>query len=269
MSVFVWVGDEKYQSIGEKTKNQTITFDGSASYYTAYGDVRYEMLNSRGGNDVIIGATGANYNVFCGESKRMVNSVGGNDRLIGSDSADYNALVGDAIDLLGSKGGNDVLIGGANTHENELTGDAYYMAGDLINMSFGGNDTIISGDGAVINFMYGDGIVVFGNVFSGNDQLVSGASNDYMWGDFRYIVSADVKFGHDKFVFKENNGHDEIADFRVGEDKIEIRGIEGLTAFSQLQITVQAGSSIITLGTDDTVTVIGVANLQAQDFIFS
>ncbi len=298
MSGFLWVGDGKDEADGFKAKNQMIVLESGSDQYFAYGDVRYQMINSRGGNDLIVGAKGAIVNSFYGDSISMSYSKGGNDWLIGSDAANFNDLYGDADTLSRSKGGSDVLIGGANANMNNLFGDAVAMLGDLTNMSSGGNDTLFGGDGASLNYLYGDAIFVgnslcgydflvagdlaqenylygdgyqaYENAWGGNDRLVSGTGNDYMWGDFQWI-GADTKFGRDTFVFKTNNGQDKIFDFRSGEDKIEISGIAGLADFSQLQmqITVQGGASIIALGTDDTVTVIGVTNLQAQDFIFS
>ncbi len=298
MSDFIWIGDEKERVDGFRAKSQVIIFGDESNQYFAYGDVRNQMINSKGGNDTIIGAQEVIFNLFYGDSFAMADSKGGNDRLVGSDVAKYNGLIGDARNVLGSECGNDVVIGGANTTVNELLGDATSMGGTLASMSFGGNDIIFGGDEASENYLYGDAINVSNsfcgndmlvagdraifnsilgdglrageNTSGGNDRLVSGAGQDYMWGDFQF-AEINTKFGRDTFVFKDNNGQDAIYDFRSGEDKIEISGIAGLADFSQLQmqITVQDGSSIIALGTDDTVTVIGVTNLQAQDFIFS
>ncbi len=293
---FEWIGDGEYQSSEEKEKSQSVILESGSTYYDAYGDVRDEMLNSKGGNDVIIGAEGAIYNTFFGDSNIILYSKGGNDWLIGSDDAEINRLYGDSYLSSESKCGNDVLIGGANVNRNELYGDARTMEGNQQDISIGGNDVLIggfgvmygffygdayyvsdtlcgndlliAGDSATENFMYGDGVLAYENARGGNDRLISGTGTDSMWGDFR-VSGTDTKFGHDTFVFKENSGQDQIVDFRSGEDKIEICGVEGLTDFSQLQIAVQAGSSVITLGTDDIVTVTGVTNLRAQDFIFS
>jgi hypothetical protein len=60
-----------------------------------------------------------------------------------------------------------------------------------------------------------------------------------------------------------------IFDFRHGEDKIELSGIAGINDFSSLQIDSVSGDSIITLGTGDSITVTGIRELQAEDFIFS
>ena len=283
MSDFIWVGDGKDEADGFRAKNQMIVLASGSDQYFAFGDVTYQMINSRGGNDSIVGAQGAINNSFYGDSISLSYSKGGNDRLIGSDAADFNNLYGDADTLSRSKGGSDLLVGGTNADVNNLFGDAIAMLGDLATMSVGGNDTLYGGNGASLNYlfgdaiytsysfcgddlliagdfaqenyMYGDGSEAFANSWGGSDRLVSGTGNDYMWGDFQ-IIAADTKFGRDTFAFKTNNGQDKIFDFRSGEDKIKIHGIAGLADFSQLQtqITVQDGSSIITLGTDDTVT---------------
>ncbi len=132
--------------------------------------------------------------------------------------------------------------------------------------------------------LYGDAkILMPGNVICGNDRLVSGVGNDAMWGDIAY--SSDENFGdenlpvdltrvttgQDVFVFSANNGNDTIHDFRHGEDKIELQGI-GLDSFDALMahshLSQNNTDSVITFGSN-TITVIGVTELTAADFLFT
>ncbi len=297
MSDYVWNGDGVQELDGVKAKSQKIFLPGGYTTYYVSGDSPTMENHAKGGNDLIVGGQSAFGNYFYGDALEMFDSIGGNDRLIGSESAYNNWLIGDAVTLTSSKGGNDVLIGGTNASVNELFGDAYALIGIQEQLSYGGNDVLVAGaensenylhgDGRTVidavcgndlllggdanttNHLYGDGLYGGDNVWGGNDRLVSGTGVDLMWGDVGDYLGDNMNFGHDTFVFKGNNGTDTIYDFRTGDDKIELSGIAGIDDFSDVQISESGGNSIITLGTDDTVTIVGVTNLQAQDFVFS
>ncbi len=297
MSYYVWNGDGVQELDGVKAKSQIIILPGGYTAYYVDGDATTMENHAKGGNDLIVGDQSAYLNDFYGDAKQMDDSIGGNDRLIGSESAFNNRMCGDADNLNASKGGNDVLIGGTNARYNDLFGDARAILGIQDQLSYGGNDVLVAGaensenylygDGGVIvnavcgndlllggdtntrNYLYGDGSYGGVNVWAGNDRLVSGTGVDLMWGDVESYLGVNMNFGHDTFVFKGNNGTDTIYDFRSGDDKIELSGIAGIDDFSDVQISESGGNSVITLGTDDTVTIVGVTSLQAQDFVFS
>lgn len=73
------------------------------------------------------------------------------------------------------------------------------------------------------------------------------------------------------FFFSANNGADTIHDFRQGEDKIELKGIGG-ASFDALitgsNLSQQNTNTVITFGSN-TITVIGVTELTAADFLFT
>lgn len=208
----------------------------------------------------------------------MHESEGGNDLITGGANAFANNLYGDALTMFDSQGGHDVLIGGTNASANLLFGDAFEMSD-----SQGGNDTLlasnISASSAVVtvNTLYGDALYhIAGNVICGNDRLISGTGNDIMWGDIAYSGSGtspldliSVTTGQDVFVFSTNNGNDTIHDFRHGEDKIELKGI-GVANFGELMSHLQSGetNTVITFESN-TITVIGVTELTAADFVFT
>ena len=245
-----------------------------------YGDALL-MFDSAGGNDTLTGGanSGVQKNILYGDGFQIYNSQGGNDALIGGISSGSNLLYGDAYTMNGSRGGNDVLTGDANSYSNELFGDALYISAGQ-----GGDDILIahaapsSGDFLTNNKIYGDAKNhVGGNVLCGNDRLISGTGNDAMWGDIAYsgygnspIDLTRVTTGHDVFVFSANNGNDMIHDFRQGEDKIELLGI-GVDSFDALaasHLSQGSTNSIITFGSN-MITVIGVTELTAADFLFS
>lgn len=249
-----------------------------------YGDADF-MSYSQGGNDVLTGGanSGFQYNTLIGDASLMDNSQGGHDVLRGGSNSFSNVLCGDATLMANSQGGNDVLTGGANSHVNELYGDALAMSD-----SRSGNDILIatanlsSSNFVTQNTLYGDAkILMPGNVICGNDRLISGAGNDAMWGDIAYSFDENfggenlpvdlsrVTTGQDIFVFSANNGTDTIHDFRHGEDKIELKGI-GVASFEELMSNLQSGetNTVITFESN-TITVIGVTELTAADFLFT
>ncbi len=244
-----------------------------------YGDAN-EIFGSTGGNDVLTGGANSFGNQLHGDASQMFYSEGGNDVLTGGANTSENLLYGDAYGMSGSRGGNDVLIGGANSNFNVLFGDASVMSD-----SQGGNDILIASDSPVTgtfvtqNTLCGDAErLAAGNAICGNDRLISGTGNDDMWGDIAYSGYANepvdltrVTTGHDVFVFSANNGNDTIHDFRHGEDKIELQGV-GVASFDALMaashLSQDSANSVITFGTN-TITVVGVTELTAADFMFT
>ncbi len=95
-----------------------------------------------------------------------------------------------------------------------------------------------------------------------------------MWGDIArsYIQNgidlSQVTTGHDVFVFSANNGTDTIHDFRHGEDKIELHGLAADFEALGDHLSGTATNTVITFGTN-TITLIGVTELTAADFIFT
>ncbi|SDD94329.1 M10 family metallopeptidase C-terminal domain-containing protein [Ruegeria marina] len=162
--------------------------------------------------------TGDNFLIGDAGNTLLGPGTGGNDTLsISASSSGTNVIAGDSSNLAsGATGGNDSLTGGDNAERNEMYGDAYNMQA----FSTGGNDLLIAGDGAFTNEMYGD--AYFGNFQSvgGNDTLISGTGNDLLVGDFMFQFGALT--GSDIFVFRPDNGQDQIVDFERGKDKIDL-----------------------------------------------
>ncbi|NVP57818.1 calcium-binding protein [Mycoplana rhizolycopersici] len=102
-----------------------------------------------------------------------------------------------------------------------------------------------------------------GNVLdggAGRDWLIGGTGDDHMIG----------RAGADRFVFAPQNGHDKV-DFDKGWDKIDLEAFAavGIHAFTDLDIDVGGGDSIVRFDAANDITVAGVTDLSAEDFLFA
>ena len=221
------------------------------------GDEGDDRLEGDGGDDTLNG----------GEGNDVVLGGEGNDRLKGDEGDDR--LEGDAgDDTLNGGDGDDVLFGGEG--DDWLEGDTYLSAGFGDDRLYGGDgDDTMRGRGGADRLEGGDGNdVLFGDDENdrlaggaGHDQLFGGAGNDRLEGD----AGSDDLFGfdgddrldggagyddlvggagNDTFVF--GPGHvadgthgrgDEIHDFTVGEDLIDLTQFSSISGFEDLTFT--------------------------------
>ncbi|MFK4508129.1 hypothetical protein LPJ38_21960 [Bradyrhizobium daqingense] len=173
----------------------------------------------------------------------VLNGGAGDDQLTAFLSATPDPPVTDdsiAENRLNGGAGNDVL---AATVAPGSLGSSFLAGGT-------GNDqlTVFGGSGNILNG--GDG----------NDTLVSGIGNDSMFGES----------GADRFVFAAQNGHD-TAIFEQGQDKIDLMGLAAndIHDFDDLNIEVTGGETIIHFDANNDLTIAGVVNLSANDFLFA
>jgi len=308
MDTYVRLGDGIETIEGIKAKSQTMIITGEYEYSTVYGDAKELIQGAKGGNDSIYCITSPlnegliDGNLIFADAFQLIESDGGNDAVFGGNFVYRNDIFGDGFEMIGCQGGNDRLAGGADVYINVLYGDGFMMVnsithdgqtrisrggndvliagnqnsnnrlfGDCEDMSggVGGNDILIGGGAGTRNSLIGDGTRALEASKGGNDVLISGEGDDTMWGDFRLVSLPDTVFGHDTFVFKSNNGTDRIYDFRSGEDKIEFSGMSGIDDFSDLTISFSSAGTQLTFADRGTISLVGVANVQAQDFIFS
>lgn len=85
---------------------------------------------------------------------------------------------------------------------------------------------------------------------AGNDTLRGAAGNDILSGNG----------GADTFIFEDDSGHDEIMDFEVGVDTLDIRGWAGFHSAwwdREVNVSVVDGSTTIAFN-DQSITLIGV-----------
>lgn len=192
---------------------------GGSARDVIHGNEVRNVINGNEGNDLVVGHGGndvlrgqAGNDVLRGDAGRdQLYGHGGNDRLIGG--ADRDVLVGSS--------GNDLLVGGADNDRLVGGADNDVLRGQA------GNDRMIGG--------------------SGNDRLIAGGGRDVLIGG-----SGDDFFGmgggSDRAVFAGNWGDDRVANFRLGEDILDFRGVAGLSAFGQLTIVDAGRDTLISYG---------------------
>ena len=173
--------------------------DGLTSTATAYVTVTGIddgiVLSGGNGDDVLDGTAGED----------RLSGGNGDDRLAGMDGHD-RLDGGNHDDVLVGGDGNDVLNGG--NHEDVLDG------GD-------GNDILDGGNHADrLDGGTGNDVLNGGNH---EDVLNGGAGDDILTGGNH----ADV------FAFTDLGGHDVITDFRRGQDKIDLSGLDAVSGGDQ------------------------------------
>ena len=183
----------------------------------------------------------------------------GNDVAIGGAGGDYldGGAGNNTLSYSGSLQGVTVNLAAGTASGGDAAGD-YFLNFQNLNGS-AANDVLVGDAGA--NTLYGDA----GNDFlfggAGNDLLIGGAGNDYLSGGA----------GNDIFYYGGAGfGHDEIADFTIGQDQIYIN--TALAAnFPTLQFYLfQSGANVLVAFGPDTIQIDNttIASLHATDFVF-
>jgi len=170
---------------------------GSLGNDSIDGGTGLDNLTGGQGNDNLVAGSSTpgkqDQNQLLGDEELIkVGLAGGDDALIGGTGC-IDRLIGDSINLYG-RGGVDVIQ--ANGTTTELVGDAI----ELQASATGGNDVLTGTKYAgTRTTMYGDGISFYGPARGGNDELISGQSDDYMYGDHQYTFPAP--FANDPYIF--------------------------------------------------------------------
>ena len=181
----------------------------------------------------------------------------GDDTLIGTPLNDIlNALAGN--DTISGLAGDDLLIGGGgNDNIKGALGDDRLRGngGDDMLKGGGGNDNIKGNGGAdVIN---GGGGADRLNGGGGNDTIAGKGGDDTLKGNG----------GADVFQFRTSDRNDTIADFRQGQDKIQIQN--GVRTFEGLDIEQDGRDVLIGFGARQVRVVTDNAGaFDESDFIF-
>ncbi len=232
------------------------------------------------GDDAVNGFDGAD----------RINGRGGNDRLSGGLGND-SLVGGGGHDVLNGGDGNDVLVAGlgADVVSGGAGNDVLQVAGPAgvtVNLALSGVQSL--GGGASVRLSGVESVTgtagadrLTGNVLTnilnggvGNDILSGAAGADVLLG----AAGADRLIGGtgrdllnggadaDRFVFAAGDGHDRIADFQNGIDRIEIAS--GAERFGDLRITDAGANVVIGYGTD-TITIENLDHrlIDASDFI--
>ncbi len=202
------------------------TLLGGTGADTLFGGDGNDRLDGGNDNDSLDGGSGAD-TLFGGSGMDILIGGIGDDSLDGGSDAD-RLEGGDGNDILLGGIGRDTLFGGsgADTLDGGIDDDSL-DGGDGVDVLLGGNgrDTLIGG--------LGDDTLSGGN---DDDRLNGGAGNDTLTGGF----------GKDVFVISDLRGTDTITDFRRGEDKIDLTGIDANTNVSGTQGFTWIGSNAFT-----------------------
>ncbi|WP_108661107.1 hypothetical protein [Acuticoccus kandeliae] len=196
-------------------------------------------LQGTSGADVLIGVNDAN----------VIAGGAGADEIFGRDRGDLLAG-GGGRDLLSGLRGNDTLTGGAGS--DTLSGG---QGRDVLDgggghdrlMGDGGHDTLSGGNGR--DTLEGGG---------GRDTLDGGAGRDSLVGGK----------GADIFLFAAGHGEDVVADFRPGQDVIDLTALD-LAIGAVLSNIVEAGEDLLLVTADGSIRFEGLAgtSLGADDFL--
>ena len=231
------------------------------------GDARTLRDDTRGGNDRI--AVTGEASILVGDAHFLFDdSVGGNDRITVGGTTGLPA-VGDALTIVffssgyspnaTARGGHDTMVS-TDPLGSAMSGDARIIAG----AGRGGNDTLLGGDGD--DTLRGDAEQMLDTSIAGNDVLAGGRGNDTLWGDADEFLGTGSR-GADRFVFAAESGSDTIGDFGRGQDKLDVSAL-GFDDISDMVIS--AGTDTrVEFSAGNHVTLLGVANVDASDFIFA
>jgi Ca2+-binding RTX toxin-like protein len=205
-----------------------------------YGEDGNDRLDGGAGIDRMLGGRGNDVYIVDDRQDRVSESRNQGTDTIKS-SVSYS-LAGMHVERLYLDGTNNIN-GTGNSLDNRLYGNAgnnvlKASAGNDVLRGYAGNDKLYGG--------------------SGNDKLHGGAGDDWLYGGA----------GQDVFVFEKNSGRDRIKDFRVGEDRIDVRSWSHVNDLRDLKMK-QSGSDVVIHHGADTVVVehVQLAALSLKDFL--
>ena len=262
-----------------------IDLTGNAFDQTIYGNDGTNKLNGKGGADTMIGFDGSDVYYVDNSGDRVFERVGeGTDRILSS--VDFKIAAGQAIEILTTTGvtgtaairltgnelantlignaGNNVLNGGlgVDTLRGGLGDDTYFVdaAGDrVVEVAGQGSDTVYASvsftlqAGQEIETLRATGttgLTLTGNAFAntisggaGGDVLVGGLGQDALTGGT----------GADRFTFRTlgdsgvgSAARDQIFDFTVGSDRIDLSAIQAVTGAASDKAFAYLGAAAFT-----------------------
>ena len=238
-----------------------------------------DVINGGSGNDSLSGGNGNDLILGYDDDDSIAGGTG-SDRLAGLDGDD-RIDGGDAGDVVNGGSGNDSLSGGnGNDIIYGLTGDDRIAGGagndrilghsgnnhldggddDDVIVGGSGNDSI-NGDGGadVINGLWGNDSIAGG---AGEDRLMGHDGDDFIdGGDDGDVIDGgrgDDELtggaGRDIHVFNSGDGNDQITDFEVDEDRLNLLAISDISDFSDLMANHASddgvGNVLISYGSD-------------------
>jgi Ca2+-binding RTX toxin-like protein len=248
---------------------------GTAAGDTIWGGAGADRIDGAGGDDVLRGGAGADrLNGGAGnDTIQATEGDGAGDRYDGGagiDTIDFSLTDASATLNLGTRlvgstdTGTDRIAGFENVIGSQGNDTITGTAGINVLDGQGGNDTINGGGGA--DTLLGG---------AGNDTLNGGAGNDIVDGGAG-DDTIDVSSGNDTIVVNAGFGNDRVTGFDTnptnGQDLIDLRAL-GITDFAtQVTITDVGADTLVTIGADGTLRLVGVLNattITQDDFILS
>lgn len=203
---------------------------GGAGNDTIWGGAGDQVLDGGEGDDRITAGPGDSV-LLGGEGHDLLRggAGGAGGQVLDGGAGDDTIRAGDSAQVLLGGAGDDVLRAGAGPQT--VDGGA-------------GRDTLLGGPGS--------GLLDGG---AGADRLVAGAGNETLRGGS----------GRDVFAFGGGTGRDVIADFRLGQDAVEVgRGVNGsaVARAADLRAAIHGdggGGAVLDLGGGATVTLLHVS----------
>jgi Ca2+-binding RTX toxin-like protein len=199
-----------------------------------------DRLHGRAGNDSLIGGLGAD-SLHGGEGDDIYQVDNVRDRVVEGRHQGIDTVRSSVSHKLGAHVETLVLAGSAN-----LAG----TGNDLDNSIAGNGGRNILKGGAGNDILRG---------MDGDDRLFGGAGEDWLAGGA----------GRDAFVFEKGHGRDHVADFRNGQDRIDVSRLSGVDGMSDLaliqvgrDVEIRHGASVLVLKD------VAKASLDDWDFIF-
>jgi hypothetical protein len=201
-----------------------------------------------------------------GAKHGSVTTGGGDDHVVWDALSDMGGTSANTMEIATGGGDDTILV----TSVGHSSLDAGLDAGNLWDglydghFSFaavtagGGNDTITAqgltslraNGGAGTDLIHGAG---------GQDTILGSRGDDLLSG------GGEV----DSFVFRRGDGHDTIADFLPGVDRLAFRGISAAEVSTQAVAIDDNTGLLVTYGTaGDTIFLAGVLHLSASDLVF-
>ncbi|MBV1795887.1 calcium-binding protein [Siccirubricoccus sp. G192] len=201
-----------------------------------------------------------------GAKHGSVTTGGGDDHVVWDAHSDMGGTSANTMVIATGAGDDTILV----TSMGHSSFDAGLDAGDLRDgpydgrFSFaavtagGGNDTITAqgltslraNGGAGTDLIHGAG---------GQDTIIGSRGDDLLSGGGEA----------DSFVFRPGDGHDTIADFMPGVDRLAFHGISAAEVSTQAVVIDGNTGLLVTYGTaGDTVFLAGVLHLLASDLVF-
>ncbi len=246
----IFIGGDGDDTIGGSVGGDLLVGDGfdegpTKHWFSNIGDL------GDSGNDVLFGNFGDDTVLGGGWDDGLVADNGRFDlgEEIVTDIGDNTLWAGDGHDLIIGAAGNDRLGGGRGN--DTLRGEA-------------GNDRIFGGGGTdTLNGGDGNDLIFNG---AGDDNVDGGAGNDTLWGGPGSDTLAGG-VGEDRFIFTATTGADQVSDFSVEDDILDLSYTsQQLADLELLQVAsgnaVVGGKSglLITISDGNSVFLVGVSH---------